>query len=186
MQCRKEGYSVMKKLWLSGSLLSAVVVLALAAPRYAGAQAKGNLFKDVMDRKDGLNWKPAPEGQPPADVCSMLQACAGSMKVLVQTPVTEGGKRITRAMYMTKSADGKHDVIILERLSPGIEAYFFLLAPDGTMSKAAYDQTGQPLMSIGSAVGGPAFEQDLKVWEPYITKVSTAPPAAATPAEPKS
>ncbi len=174
----------MKKSWLSWILLSAIMVLALAAPPYAGAQAKGNLFKDVMDRKDGLNWKAAPVGQPPADVCTMLQSCAGSTKVLVQTPVTEGGKRITRAMYLTKSMDGKRDAIIIERLS-ATEVYFFLLAPDGTMSKAAYDQTGQPMMSIGSAVGGPAFEQDLKVWEPYITKVSVAPPAPAAPAESK-
>jgi hypothetical protein len=174
----------MKKSWLSWLLLSAAMVLALAAPPYAGAQAKGNLFKDVMDRKDGLNWKPAPDGQPPADVCTMLQACSGSTKVLVQTPVTEGGKRITRAMYLTKSMDGKRDAIILERLSPGIEAYFFLLAPDGTMSKAAYDETGKPFMAIGNAVGGPAFEQDLKIWEPYIAKVSIAPPAPAAPTQP--
>jgi hypothetical protein len=175
----------MRKVMFGGLLLPFIVALVLASPQSGAAQAKasGNLFKDIMDHKDALNWKNAPDTLPPSEVCNLLQSCGGPAKVVVQVPVTEAGRKITRALILSKSQDAKHsDQLILFRQS-ATEAYFFLLSPDGNMAKAAYGETGKQWQVIGNTVGQPVFDPEKKNWSAAVAKVGSAP-AAAAPAAP--
>jgi hypothetical protein len=153
--------------------LSAVLCLVLAGALGLASQAKPtNLFKEVMDRKDTIVWKNAPANAIPHDVCVLLEACAGAPDKLIALPkTTEGGKQIARGLFLSRSNDGKKtDMVILLRQTP-VDAYFFSLAPDGTVEKAAYWSTGKPWIAMGTAISRSVSDKDRQIWLDHVAKL---------------
>jgi hypothetical protein len=150
---------------------------AQAGKGAAGAQY--NIVKEIMEHKDTLNWKPAPNGIP-SDVCAILQACNGPVKVIALPRSTEGGQPVGRGVFLTQD-DKKADVLVLERQTL-VDTYFFLLAPQGTLAKAAYAQVGaRSWTEVGMALGGPIFNKDKLVWHNWASKLGTAAAADKKP-----
>jgi hypothetical protein len=164
-------------------LLAIPTALALAGQLVA-AQTGGqyNLFKEVMAKKDTIVWKNAPDNFIPTPVCTLLQVCGGNPdKFIALAPVTEGGQKVGRGLFLTK--DAKHaDSIML--LNQALDVYFFLVSPDGTLQKAAYHQAGATSwLPIANSLAQPAFDKDKKIWHDRIAQLGGAP-AAAAPAQP--
>ena len=160
--------------------LTALICFVVAGALGLAGQAKPtNLFKEVMDRKGKIVWKNAPASAIPQDVCAILQACAGAPDKLIALPkVTEGGKQVARGLFLSRTNDAKKaDVVILLRQTP-TDAYFFALAPDGTVQKAAYWATGKSWVPMGAAISRPIYDKDKQVWLDHMAKVSAAPAAA--------
>jgi hypothetical protein len=162
-----------KFLWLAPVMM----VLAWQVPANLRAQAGGqyNVFKEIMDHKDMLNWKPAANGIP-SDVCGILQVCNGTTKVVALPRSTEGGLPVARGVFLTQ--DDKHmEALVLERQTPA-DIYFFLLTPQGTLAKAAYAQVGgTSWVPMGSALATPTFNKDKVVWHNFASKLGTGAPA---------
>lgn len=145
---------------------------AQAGKTAAPASAQFNVVKDIMDHKDTLNWKPAPNGIP-GEVCTMLQVCNGTPKVIALPRSTEGGQQVLRGVFLTQDAK-KADVLVLERDTPA-DRYYFLLTPQGTLAKAAYAQVNsRSWLAVGMALAGPAFDKDKVVWHNWASKLGTA------------
>jgi hypothetical protein len=159
------------------------VVLGLTG-QFVAAQTGGqyNLFKEIMAKKDTIVWKNAPDSLIPEPVCSLLQVCAGNPdKFIALAPVTEGGQRIARGLFLTKDAKHSDAVMFLDQ---GLDVYFFLMSPDGTLQKAAYHQAGgTSWLPIASSLAQPAFDKDKKIWHDRVAQLGGAP-AAAEPAKP--
>jgi hypothetical protein len=165
----------------STSLLLAVIACwpgnnlraAQAAKGPAPAAQPFNVTKDILDHKDTLNWKPAPDSAIPADVCYMFQVCVGATKVIALPAATEGGTKVARGVFLTQ--DAKHaDVLILERQTSA-DVYFFLLSPQGTLVKTAYAAvTGKSWLPMGMSLAQPTFDKDKVVWHTWASKLSTA------------
>jgi hypothetical protein len=138
-----------------------------------------NLYKEVVDRKARIVWSNAPQGAIPVDVCTLLQACAGAPdKLIALPPVTEAGRRVARGLFLSRTNDAqKADVVILARQTP-IDYYFFALAPDGTLLKAAYWTTGKPWVQIGNSLARPIFDKDKQIWLDHLAKLAAAPAAS--------
>jgi hypothetical protein len=166
-------------------LLAIPAVLGLAGQLVA-AQTAGqyNVFKEVMAKKDAIVWREAPENLIPAPVCNLLQACAGSPdKLIVLPPTTENGQKVGRGLILTKLQDAKHSDALL-MLDQGLDVYFFLVSPDGTLQKAAYHQAGgTSWLAIASSLAQPTFDKDKKMWHDRVAQLGGAP-AAAKPAAP--
>ena len=142
-----------------------------------------NLYKEVMAKKDGIVWKPAPETLIPAPVCSMLQVCAGNPDKVIAIPATtEGGQKVARGLILTKMQDAKHtDALVM--LNQALDIYFFLVAPDGSLQKAAYHQAGgTSWLAMASSLAQPAFTKDAKIWHDRVAQLGGAPAAAPAPA----
>src|SRR5579883_3347179 len=117
-----------KFLWLAPVII--VFAWQLTASLRAQAGGQYNVFKEIMDHKEMLNWKPAANGIP-SDVCGILQVCNGTTKVVAIPKETEGGLPVARGVFLTQ--DDKHmETHVLERQTPA-DIYFFLLTPQGTL-----------------------------------------------------
>jgi hypothetical protein len=164
--------------------LTALLCFAIAGTLGLAGQAKPtNLFKEVVDRKGKIVWKNAPANAIPPDVCTILQACGGAPDKLIALPkVTEGGKQVARGLFLSRTMDKKADVIILLRQTP-VDAYFFLVGPDGTVQKAAYWVTGKPWVPMGVAISRSVSDKDKQVWLDHMAKLSSAAPAASAAAD---
>jgi hypothetical protein len=156
------------------------LVLA-SAVGLAGQATPGNLHKEVVDRKARIAWRNAPQNSLPAEMCTILQGCAGAPdRVIALPPVTEAGKRVARGLFLSRSTTGtRADLVILSNQTP-TEAYFFALNADGTLQRAAYWTTGKPWVQIGTALARPVFEKDKQVWLDHLAKLGAAPAAAPT------
>lgn len=173
-----------KLLWLAP--LAAVVIAwqpaalrAQAGKSAAPAGGSYNVVKEIMDHKDNLNWKPAPNGIP-ADVCTILQVCNSEVKVVALPRATEGGVPVGRGVFLTQDSK-KADVLVLERQTPS-DTYFFLLTPQGTLAKAAYAQVGsRSWLPVGMALSQPVFDKDKVVWHNWASKLGTAAAADKKP-----
>jgi len=174
-----------KLVWLAPI---AVVVIASQPAANLSAQAKPaaaapagqvNIVKEIMDHKDMLNWKPAPNGVP-SDVCAILQVCNGAVKVVALPKSTENGQPVLRGVFLTQD-DKKADVLVLER-DTAVDRYYFLLTPQGTLAKAAYAQVGSRSWTpVGMALSGPIFDKDKVVWHNWASKLGTAAAADKKP-----
>jgi len=161
------------------------ICLVVAGSLGLAGQAKPtNLFKEVVDRKGRIVWRNAPQNAIPPDVCSLLQACAGAPDKLIALPrVTEAGKTVVRALFLSRSNDAKKaDMVVLARQTP-TDYYFFALAPDGTLMKAAYATTGKPWVQMGSALSRPTFDKDKQIWLDHLAKIAAAPAPPAAPSQ---
>ena len=165
-------------------LFSLTVMFIAAESRLAGqakpapaANQPSNLFKEVLDHKGQIQWKPAPPPGIPADVCLMLKVCEGkeAAKFVALPRSTEAGQPIGRGMYISGTGDAKDpDAVLLERQTVS-EVYFFRLAPDGSLQKGAYIQQGNSVwLPVGTAVAGPVFEKDKKDWHDWVMKLGAA------------
>ena len=173
-----------KVLWLVPVALVAIAwqpATNLRAQAAKGAAPAGqvNIVKEIMDRKDTLNWKSVDNGIP-GDVCTILQVCNGAVKMIALPRATEGGLPVGRGVFLTQDST-KADVLVLARQTPS-EQYFFLLTPQGTLAKAAYAQVGsRSWLPVGMALGGPVFDKDKVVWHNWATKLGTAAAAEKKP-----
>jgi hypothetical protein len=139
-----------------------------------------NLYKDVMAKKDTIVWKNAPETLMPAPVCNLLQVCAGNPdKVIALPATTENGGKVTRGLILTKMQDAKHtDAVVM--LSQGLDIYFFLVAPDGSLQKNAYHQAGgTSWLAMANSLAKPTFDKDEKIWDTRVSQLGGAPAPAA-------
>jgi hypothetical protein len=163
------------------NVVSVVCLLVAGALGLAGQTTPANLFKEVVDRKTRIVWKNAPQGAIPPDVCTLLQACAGAPDKLIALPsVTEAGRRVVRGLFLSRSNDArKADMVVLARQTP-IDYYFFALAPDGTLLKAAYWTAGKTWVQIGNSLARPTFDKDKQIWLEHLTKMAAAPAPPAS------
>ena len=165
--------------------LAALICLVVAGALTLAGQAKPtNLFKEAMDRKGKIVWKNAPANTIPQDVCIILQACAAGPDKLIAIPkVTEAGKQVARGLFLSHTNDAKKaDMVILLRQTP-TDAYFFAVAPDGTLQKAAYwPGPGKPWGPMGTTLSKPTFDKDTEVWLGQLVKLSSSSTPAAAPA----
>jgi hypothetical protein len=153
--------------------------LSAQAAKPAAPAGQVNIVKEIMDHKDMLNWKPAPNGIP-SDVCSILQVCNGAVKVVALPRSTEGGQPVLRGVFLTQD-DKKTDVLVLER-DTAVDRYYFLLTPQGSLAKAAYAQVGSRSWTpVGMALSGPIFDKDKVVWHNWASKLGTAAAADKKP-----
>jgi hypothetical protein len=173
-----------KLLWLSPITIAVIAWQPAAGLRAQAAKPAApagavNVAKDIMDHKDTLNWKSAPNGIP-QDVCTILQVCNGEVKVIALPRATEGGLPVGRGVFLTQD-DKKAEVLVLERQTPS-DTYFFLLTPQGTLAKAAYAQVGaRSWTAVGMALSGPVFDKDKVVWHNWASKLGTAAAADKKP-----
>jgi hypothetical protein len=174
-----------KLLWLAPMALMIVAwrpatkLLGQAAKSAAPAGGSYNVVKEILDHKDTLNWKPTENGIP-GDVCTILQACNGGVKVIALPRSTEGGQPVGRGVFLTQDAK-KADVLVLERQTP-VDTYFFLLTAQGTLAKAAYAQVNsRSWLPVGMALAGPVFDKDKVVWHNWASKLGTAAAADKKP-----
>lgn len=174
----------MNRVGFSRIQLTGFICFMVAGALGLAGQAKPtNLFKEVLDRKGKIVWRNAPANTIPVDVCTMLQACAANPDKLIALPkATEAGKQVVRALFLSRSNDAKKaDMVILTRQTP-TDVYFFALAPDGTLQKAAYWSTGKPWVPMGTALSKPTFDKDKQIWLDHLVKIGSAP-AAPAPSE---
>jgi hypothetical protein len=173
-----------KLLWLAPIALMIIAwqpaaLRAQAGKSAAPASVQYNVVKEIMDHKDTLSWKPAGNGIP-ADVCTILLVCNGTVKVIALPRTTEGGQPVGRGVYLTQD-DKKADVLVLERQTP-VDTYFFLLTPQGTLAKAAYAQVNsRSWVPVGMALAGSVFDKDKVVWHNWASKLGTAAAADKKP-----
>lgn len=162
----------------TGLLFLAVAGLMGLAGQIVSAQ-QVNLYKEVMAKKDTIVWKAAPETLIPAPVCNLLQICAGNPdKVIALPAATENGQRVARGLILTKMQDAKHtDAVVM--LDQALDIYFFLVAPDGSLQKAAYHQAGgTSWLAMANSLAQPTFDRDKKAWHDRVAQLGGAPAAA--------
>jgi hypothetical protein len=148
-------------------LTAFVVFLVAGALGLAGQAKPTNLFKEVSDRKAKIVWSNAPSSMGLNDVCAILGCAAGQDKFIARPKTTEAGKPLVRALVLSHDVATKGDMILLMRQTP-TDAYYFALAPDGTLAKAAYWTLGKPWVAMGTALSGPTFNKDKQVWLDFI------------------
>jgi hypothetical protein len=138
------------------------------------ASAPSDLFKEVLDHKAQIPWKPAPLLGIPSEVCQLFKVCEdkGAPKLATLPRVTEGGQPVGRGLFLSGSKDPKNpDAVILEHQTVS-ELYFFLVAPDGSLQKVAYLQQGSTQwLPIASSLARPVFEKDRNDWHDWIMKL---------------
>jgi hypothetical protein len=159
------------------SYLAAVGAIAGQAKPAAPASGPANLFKDVLDHRGQIQWKPAPVLGIPSDVCQLFKVCEdkGGPKLATLPRATEGGQLVGRGLFLSGTKDPKNpDAVILEHQTVS-ELYFFLVAPDGGLQKAAYLQQGSTQwLPIASSLARPVFEKDSAAWHDWMTKLGAA------------
>jgi hypothetical protein len=172
----------MNRVRFSRKQLTALICFVVAGALGLAGQAKPtNLFKEVSDRKAKIVWSNAPASMGLADVCAILSCAAGQDKFIARPKVSEAGKLVARALILSHDAK-KGDMVLLMRQTP-TDAYYFALAPDGTLAKAAYWTTGKPWVAMGTALSRPIFDKDTQVWLDYVSKLGSAPAAAPAAAD---
>jgi len=170
---------MMKSTRLSGTLFLfffsvAAVVLAGQSKPSPPVNQPPNLFKEVLDHKGQIPWKPAPAPGIPADVCRLFMVCEdkGAPKMSTLPRATEAGQPVGRGLLLSGTKDPKNpEAVILERQTVS-ELYFFLLSPDGNLQKVAYLQQGSTMwLPIAASLARSAFEKDRNDWHDWITKL---------------
>jgi hypothetical protein len=147
-----------------------------AAPQPAQAGSI-NLSKDVMDKKNVIVWKDAPAGTIPSDVCNILQSCGGKIRGFGIPAATEGGVKVTRVLFLTSSADGKTDEVVLARQTVN-DRYFYLVGAAGNLQKAAFVQLGSTQwLPVAVSIVQPQFDKEKQIWHDRLIKFGA--PAAA-------
>jgi len=161
-------------------LFSFSIVTAAVAGQAKPASPSGapvNIFKDVIDHKAQIPWRPAPLLGIPSDVCQLFRVCEdkGAPKLAMLPRLTEGGQPVGRGLFLSGTKDPKNpDAVILEHQTVS-ELYFFLVAPDGSLQKAAYLQQGSTQwLPIASSLAKPVFEKDRNDWHDWIMKLGAA------------
>jgi hypothetical protein len=161
-------------------LFSFSIVTAAAAGQAKPASPAGapvNIFKDVIDHKAQIPWRPAPLLGIPSEVCQLFRVCEdkGAPKLAMLPRLTEGGQPVGRGLFLTGTKDPKNpDAVVLEHQTVS-ELYFFLVAPDGSLQKAAYLQQGSTQwLPIASSLAKPVFEKDRNDWHDWIMKLGAA------------
>jgi hypothetical protein len=158
----------MNRVRFSRNHLTALAAFLVAGALGLAGQAKPtNLFKEVSDRKARIVWSNAPASMGLADVCSILGCAAGQDKFIARPKVTEAGKPVARALILSHDVATKGDMVLIMRQTP-TDAYYFALAPDGTLAKAAYWTLGKTWVAMGTALSRPTFDKDKQVWLDYI------------------
>jgi hypothetical protein len=159
------------------SCLAATVAMAGQAKPASPASGPANIFKEVLDHKAQIQWRPAPPPGIPSDVCQLFKVCEdkGAPKLATLPRATEGGQLVGRGLFLSGSKDPKNpDAVILEHQTVS-ELYFFLVAPDGNLQKAAYLQQGSTQwLPIASSLARPVFEKDNAAWHDWIMKLGAA------------
>jgi hypothetical protein len=154
--------------------MAVAAAMARQAKPVSPAGAQDNLYKDVIDRKAQIPWKPAPVLGIPSDVCQLFRVCddKAAPKLITLPRATEGGQPVGRGLFLTGSKDPKNpDAVILEHQTVS-ELYFFLVAPDGSLQKVAYLQQGSTQwLPIASSLAKPVFEKDKNDWHDWIMKL---------------
>jgi len=155
---------------------AAAVALALALVlSFSGqlaAQAKANLVKEVMDHKADAGWVTYNIPKLPDDVCTLFAACSGpAAKVAYLPPATIGGRKVGRALFLTQLKN--QPAVILEHQVGQSEAYFFLLAPDGSLQKTAYLEQGKSFIIIANSLAQSKFDADMKDWDAWAKKIGS-------------
>jgi hypothetical protein len=156
--------------------VGAAVTTGQSKPSSAASQP-ANLFKEVLDHKGQMEWKPAPPPGIPADVCVMFKVCEdkGAPKIATLPRATEGGQLVGRGLFLSGTKDPKNpQAVILEHQTVS-DLYFFLLSPDGNLQKVAYLQTGSTSwLPIATSLARPVFEKDSNEWHDWILKLGAA------------
>ncbi len=165
-----------------GLLVAGFCAVLFALPSVAGAQAQPNVYKEIAEKKEAVQWRNAPETAVPQDVCTMLQACNGAMKVVALPPATEGGTKVGRGLFWNPA--NPKQPMLLEHQTYG-DVYFFLMSPDGSLLKTAYDETGKAWVPMGTSLAEPTFNKDKQAWHAWITKLGSAPAAKSATAPTK-
>ena len=75
---------------------------------------------------------------------------------------------------MAPTKDAKHPQVLVLKRETRTEGYFFLLGPDGTLSKAVYVEVGKPFSLVANELAQPTFNKDMPDWHTWATKF---PPA---------
>jgi len=143
------------------------------------AYAQSNLFNEIMDHKTQIEWKPAVAPQPllPPEICNLLGPCnedKGTAKVFILPVATVDGRKVGRAIFLAPTSDAKHPQVLVLKRETRTEGYFFLLGPDGTLSKAVYVEVGKPFSLVATELAQPTFNKDLPDWRAWAAKM---PPA---------
>lgn len=163
-------------------MLAAQAVSAAPVPQ----AATGNLAKEILDHKDAIQWRSAPDAAVPADVCTMFQACTGPMKFVTLPAATEGGTKVGRGLFWTPAGPKqKTDAFILEHQTYS-DVYFFLMSPDGNLLKTAYKAPGKTWVSMGNGIAQPTFDKNKQAWHAWVIKMGSKPAAPKAAAEPKA
>jgi hypothetical protein len=173
------GTSMMESMRLCGTfflVFFSIVAAAMSSQSKSSSPANppANLFKEVLDHKCQIQWKPAPPPGIPADVCRLFMVCEdkGAPKMATLPRANEGGQPIGRGLLLSGTKDPRNpEAVILERQTVS-ELYFFLLSPDGNLQKVAYLQQGSTMwLPIATSLARPAFEKDRNDWHDWITKL---------------
>jgi hypothetical protein len=147
---------------------------AKANPAPAGNQP-ANLYKDVLDHKAGIKWRPAPPPGIPTDVCVIFKACTNDKtapRLATLPSATESGQPVGRGLLLSTTQDSQHpDAVILEHQTVS-ELYFFMLSPDGNLARTAYAQQGsKSWTTVANALAQPVFDKDRKDWLDWVAKL---------------
>ena len=150
------------------------IFLILGFSLQAAGQAKqGNLFKTVVDHKDDIQWRTYNAPKLPEDVCNLLSVCTGEKaepKVFTLAPTTINGHKAGRGLFLTQAKDPQHPAIVLEHQT-SMDAYFFLVSPDGKLAKTVYLESGKPFLLIANELAQPVFQRDQKDWLDWAEKL---------------
>lgn len=160
-------------------LMAGFSAILFSLPGVARAQTQPNVYKEIADKKEAVQWRNAPDTAIPPDVCTMFQGCNGATKLVALPAATEGGTKVGRGLFWNP-ANAKQPMI-LEHQTYG-DVYFFLMSPDGALLKTAYHETGKSWVPMGSSLADPTFNKDKQAWHAWIIKLGSAP--AAKPAQP--
>src|ERR1700733_12048245 len=142
----------------TGALLFCTVValsVGLALTLMKAAEAQSNLYNEIMDHKTQIEWKPAVAPQPllSPEICNLLAPCngdKGTAKGFILPVATVDGRKGGRAIFLAPTADAKHPQVLVLKRETRTEGYFFLLGPDGTLSKAVYVEVGKPFSLVAN------------------------------------
>jgi hypothetical protein len=133
-----------------------------------------NIFKEALDHKDQVVWKPAPAPGIPPDVCQIFKVCEDkeAPKLITLARATEGGQPVGRGLLLSGTKDPKNPTAIIVEHQTVSELYFFLVSPDGNLQKVAYLQMGSSAwMPIAASLARPVFEKDRNDWHDFFTKL---------------
>jgi hypothetical protein len=139
------------------------------------AQLKFNLTKEVLDKKAAIVWTNALANTFSGDVCNIIQACGGAIKITSMPPTTEKGVKVARGLLLATSSDTNRtgDVIVLERQTP-TDAAFYLVGPDGALVRVAYLDEGAPVkrwVALGAALEESQYETEANSWHQQVMQL---------------
>jgi hypothetical protein len=139
------------------------------------AQLNFNLTQEVLDKKAAIVWANAPANTFSGDVCSIIQACGGAIKIISIPPTTENGVKVARGLLLATSSETNRtgDVIVLERQTP-TDAAFYLVGPDGALVRVAYLDEGAPVkrwVAMGAALEESQYETEANTWHQQVMQL---------------